>query len=656
MADDNPLRKALPPAVDYLSYLTILEYNLTVEQLPVLHDILQDTTLTANIGWDLVHLLLPLLPESQSCLLDVARLGNPREVVLKVTELLERLSTRKEKEEDGEVQEDEGEKLSDHESVEPEALDHRSGVTPSAFPNIDPSTHAREKDLKSRSPPSRLMQFSVLVDMLAILHPRIKTKYPSRFLSTSLQAVLPAYANLLTDNEATEAVLGFVKTFSGSKRPRLPPRKSSTQILSQTLQQQQQQVQSAPDPEGSEERPAPEEDALQKRLLQSFLTFTAEGYISALPSDDSIGAMAWSSRLQEDLHPKKTVPGRRTAREGFEVDDDLHFRDTIMGRMLALTRDLNVSLDDLLTTLVEPDKARNEDSDDLPSSASDVPLSRVGCLYLLCGTIASILLFQAPGNQPSIHIFPTVSSILKNLFPSPSSGTVPLPTVDSLLFLGHYALETTSLNNSPNSDDDFISILQTLSLLSATTPSASLRYTAHTLTTSLLHLHPSPETRFSFIEDTIIHCPYETLKASAVGWLKDSILAANSASSEEQSEGETCDVFSTPKCLTSRLFLNPLEMSDGDFTAYQPFFMAVLNLVFLLLSSRALHARLDPTGETVMADIWLGNMETGVSARKIKRQEEGVNEIEDPGTTSGITLMESLIEMCKSAMGTRIDK
>lgn len=58
---DNPLLKALPPETDYISYLTILEYSLTAEQLPTLHKILQDTTLTANIGWDLVHLLLPLL-------------------------------------------------------------------------------------------------------------------------------------------------------------------------------------------------------------------------------------------------------------------------------------------------------------------------------------------------------------------------------------------------------------------------------------------------------------------------------------------------------------------------------------------------------------------------------------------------------------------
>ena len=88
MAEKNPLIEALPPATDYLSYLTIIEYNLNPEALPTLHQVLQDTKLTTNIGWDLVHLLVPLLPNSNECLQDIARLGNPREVILKVTESL----------------------------------------------------------------------------------------------------------------------------------------------------------------------------------------------------------------------------------------------------------------------------------------------------------------------------------------------------------------------------------------------------------------------------------------------------------------------------------------------------------------------------------------------------------------------------------------
>lgn len=91
MADDNPLIQALPPATDYLTYLTLLEYQLTPACLPTLHQLLQDETLTTNIGWDLVQLLLPMLPHSSECLQDVARLGNPREVILRVSDALMQL-------------------------------------------------------------------------------------------------------------------------------------------------------------------------------------------------------------------------------------------------------------------------------------------------------------------------------------------------------------------------------------------------------------------------------------------------------------------------------------------------------------------------------------------------------------------------------------
>jgi hypothetical protein len=84
----NPLLEALPPATDYLTYLTLVEQVLTEDNLPILHQVLQDRELAVNIGWDLVHILLPLLPSSEECLQDVAAKGNPREVILKVTEAL----------------------------------------------------------------------------------------------------------------------------------------------------------------------------------------------------------------------------------------------------------------------------------------------------------------------------------------------------------------------------------------------------------------------------------------------------------------------------------------------------------------------------------------------------------------------------------------
>ena len=41
-AKENPLLAALPPATDYMTYLTLVEYNLTEDNLPTLHQVLQD--------------------------------------------------------------------------------------------------------------------------------------------------------------------------------------------------------------------------------------------------------------------------------------------------------------------------------------------------------------------------------------------------------------------------------------------------------------------------------------------------------------------------------------------------------------------------------------------------------------------------------------
>lgn len=331
---DNPLLKALPPETDYLTYLTLLEYNLTLEHLPTLHDILQDTTLTANIGWDLVHLLLPFLPASQQCLQDVARLGNPREVVLKVTALLEQIGMEEVEEmEDGgadEAQEevvDLGKLKIAGDGVEAVAENENTALdTASDRPNAPPP------DAEAKTP-SKSVQFIALLEMLSILHPRIKTKYPSRFLATSLRAILPAYTPVAAAQEATEAVLGFTKSLSGARRPRLPPRKSSNAVLLQ----QKALIESAPDPEGKDEALGPDEVALQNRLLQSFLTHVIDDYMLAISASGEISGLAWSSRLQEKLHPEKIIPDRKLYGVLFAEEDTLHGRDAVLGQILVNT-------------------------------------------------------------------------------------------------------------------------------------------------------------------------------------------------------------------------------------------------------------------------------------------------------------------------------
>ncbi|KAL8815842.1 MAG: hypothetical protein Q9223_005062 [Gallowayella weberi] len=664
---DNPLLKALPPAVDYLSYLTILEYNLTAKQLPILHDVLQDTDLTVNIGWDLVHLLLPLLPESQSCLQDVARLGNPREVVLKVTELLEALAIPEGDEEEEEEADDEGREAQEY-LDQPQDDETQSGETttttaPASHPDASLATPIVQHDyLSLRAKPSKVSQFSALLDMLAILHPRIKTKYPSRFLSTSLQAILPAYAALVTDPDATEAVLDFIKTFAGSTRPRLPPRKSSTQVLTQATPLPT----SAPDPEGNTEPLGPEETALQKRLLQSFLTFIAEGYVSALPADDDVAALGWSSRLLEHLHPEKTIPGRRTIREAFEKDEGFHHRDSTIGKMLALTRDLDIPTEVICRTVVEPETPTNQDSTELPSSASDVPLSRPGCLYLLSASYASRILFHASSDKTEYLTESAFFSFLSDFLGPPSSatlGTEPASLIDSILFFGHYISEKTAMKHfleQSENESTWTETLQYLSILSANTPSASLRYNAHVLTSNLLHAHPNDQLRLSFIKDTLEHCPYENLKASAVGWLKDEILAANPSqpnpvdgqvSADGKSE-KSNSIFATPTCIATlapQLFVSPSNMSTEEFLAHENFFLAALNLYLLLLTKEGLSVKL---GLRAAMDEVAVSGERGVRLllgmeRKVAEVREGDEEGKKVRGIGEGGLMEWVIEMCR---------
>lgn len=310
---ENPLLKTLPPAIDYLNYLIVIEHNLDKSLLPTLHDVLQDTKLTANIGWDLVHQLLPLLPQSRQCLQDVAQLGNPREVVLKVTELLGGIKD--------EAQEDEVEEDEVQENAESPAEEDQPPQIASAREKASPA-----KDL-------RVIQYVNLVEMLGILHPRIKTQYPSRFLSTSLQAALPAYAKIAHDPVATQATLNMIKTLSPTQRPRLPPRKSSSRVPQSVSVAD---ATTAPDPEGRPEPVGTDEAALQTRLIQSFLTFVAEGYVSSLKLYEDIPGLAWSCRYYEKKHPDKRIPGRPSYLKMFiEEEEELHRRDTILGQCLV---------------------------------------------------------------------------------------------------------------------------------------------------------------------------------------------------------------------------------------------------------------------------------------------------------------------------------
>ena len=99
--EHDPLVAALPPATDYITYLTILEYTLKPSNIATLNRLLlqDDGTLAREIGWNLIDILVSLAPwmkaagegeeALRSCLNVIARRGNPRETVITVSATLE---------------------------------------------------------------------------------------------------------------------------------------------------------------------------------------------------------------------------------------------------------------------------------------------------------------------------------------------------------------------------------------------------------------------------------------------------------------------------------------------------------------------------------------------------------------------------------------
>jgi hypothetical protein len=285
---EDPLVQALPPATDYLTYLTLLEYQLTPERLPLLHTLLQDEKLTTNIGWDLVKLLLPMLPASTECLQDVARLGNPREVILRVSESLMQLQPE---DDDDDENEDEG---------------------------------------NSDRLPLHILQFNCLLGMLSVLHTRIQTKAPSRFMATSLQAALEAYTSMPT-NETTLAFLEFLREVSPSKRPAPPPRVASESSVLRVA------AASAPDPEAEVSSPSPSADnetLLVRKFIQFSLLELLKSYLLSFSSPMDPG-MSWTIRMQEHLHPDLRLPGAQSQTDVYRSTKELKERDMIMGKLVV---------------------------------------------------------------------------------------------------------------------------------------------------------------------------------------------------------------------------------------------------------------------------------------------------------------------------------
>ena len=224
--------------------------------------------------------------------------------------------------------------------------------------------------------------------------------------------------------------------------------------------------------------------------------------------------------------------------------------------------------------------------DSLPSSPDHIPLSPVGCLFLVAYLVFSSILFDTNFSLPPMSIYPGHSELAKQFLGTHGPATVGSEeegVIDAVLSIGLWLERSKKIFSGPLEDEDFLRHLQTLSLLSANHSSPTTRYIAHSLTSSILHAHPKDSSRLTFITDTLENCPYESLKACAVAWLKEEII--NSVTYQPQSHFSTVAFSSAKPFLFPDLTLlvnasdrDALEEIKRDFS----FHMAVLNFLYFL--------------------------------------------------------------------------
>lgn len=253
-------------------------------------------------------------------------------------------------------------------------------------------------------------------------------------------------------------------------------------------------------------------------------------------------------------------------------------------------------------------------------------------------------MFDTKYSLPPISMFPDHTNLVQHFLgiDGPTTiGTEDEGVIDAILAIGLWLEHSNSFVQGPLEDDDFLQELQTLSLLSANTPSPTLRYHAHILTSSILHAHPVDKVRLAFISDTLEECPYENLKGSAVGWLKEEFIMAH--------ERQSNNIFSSPIALGAvQPYLFPdmsaiVEATEEEiweeFQPTFPFHMAVVN--FLVFIGSDAYAHVVPDGTlSVAEEIYLEPMRKAAERLEKALGAEGKIRKSLGGIEAGIALRE----------------
>ncbi|KAI0147222.1 DUF1760-domain-containing protein [Xylariaceae sp. FL1272] len=541
---------------DKFTYLTLLDQYLTTplghgpdgkldsRALPVLNaTLLQDVERTQDIGWDLVQPLISL-DGAEECLETIARVGNPREVIIKVMEALDVLARQWE----------------ETEGVEAEGDTNLESIISN--------------------------KFITLVGMISILQGRIKTKRPSSFLGPSLSKVFKAYH---PTPEMTTAIINLVRSLSGRKRPPLPQRVSSINVADPDKDGDASK--NAPDPEAEQQHPQqdPLEGRMREKMLQCFTTCVLQRYVN----DND---MQWSARLLETYYPKRIVPGRPTMTQAFKEDENLQKKDAIVGQLAALLRDLgiqdisNETINNLLKHQFNTNAIGVLEDCDFPD---EISLSEGGVLSLLTYWFFSTDIFGAHYSEPSMHLIPDHCNLIARfLGPDPEEAQARIirnpGLTDAILAIGLALNHRGLIASEQYTGTALLAYHHHLGVVSLTHQDIQVRNAATAFAGTVLHSEPNDSYRFDILEDLFESCQFASFKACGVQWLKEEIMAAKDSSSGNLFQNS--DVIERFQYTVFPDMLSVSEMNDSSFVDFwaenSAFILQAANFAYYIFNAR----------------------------------------------------------------------
>lgn len=289
-----------------------------------------------------------------------------------------------------------------------------------------------------------------------------------------------------------------------------------------------------------------------------------------------------------------------------------------------------------------------------------IALSTGGCVCLVAYWVFSSTIFDADHPRPEMHLFPEHFAVLDKFLQDDAHAQIQRSagTIEALVAIGLWLESNGLLSTNPTSPltnpttspedptSDFMRYIHLATLIALYHPQLQVRNAASALAGLVLHADPSDDDRLRILYDLLENCMFAALKARAIFWLREEMLAASAAAPKQQQQHQEQQqqeqqqqqrsLFATPQPLeTLQYVVFPSLAFLLDGTAADQVEYLAQNATFLLQAVNFglfLWGGGDAAGGGRWATVTPANLEATVRERWFEPLAEVVERVQREGT------------------------